>query len=296
LIAGSVAYDDEPAKGTRSDEDIPATRSAVTRRRWTPLPGTAVELESVKELAARRHVHALTGSDASVNRILSELRRTDWAHLATHGFFADPEVKSGVQNELASLRFGPGGERVGVTGRNPLLLSGLVLAGANRPVGRDRFGVPIGDGGVLTAESIAALPLANLRLAILSACETGLGESAGGEGVFGLQRAFHQAGARRVMASLWKVDDQATVALMIRFYQLHWRDGQPALAALRSAQLELYRHPKRIRELTADRGGLERIDISKMTTAQPRLWAAFVLSGTDRDELIGLARDLAPPR
>ena len=123
------------------------------------------------------------------------------------------------------------GQRSTVAGRNPLVLSGLVLAGANLPRPKDEFGVPQGDGGILTAEAIATLPLDHLELAVLSACETGLGDVAGGEGVFGLQRAFHIAGARNVVASLWKVDDQATAMLMQLFYRNLWH-GQQSVAPL----------------------------------------------------------------
>jgi CHAT domain-containing protein len=73
-------------------------------------------------------------------------------------------------------------------------------------------------------------------LAVLSVCETGLGDVAGGEGVFGLQRAFHLAGARNVVATLWKVDDTATAALMAVFYRELWEKGQPPIEALRRAQ------------------------------------------------------------
>ena len=72
-----------------------------------------------------------------------------------------------------------------------------------------------------------------MELAVLSACETGLGEAAAGEGVFGLQRAFHLAGCRNVIASLWKVDDEATAALMKLFYHHLWVQKQPPLEALR---------------------------------------------------------------
>ena len=76
---------------------------------------------------------------------------------------------------------------------------------------------------ILTAEAIAGLDLQRLELAVLSACETGLGEVAAGEGVFGLQRAFHQAGCRNVVASLWTMDDQATTVLMRLFYEELWQ-------------------------------------------------------------------------
>jgi CHAT domain-containing protein len=69
---------------------------------------------------------------------------------------------------------------------------------------------------------------------------------AGGEGVFGLQRAFHPAGAQNVVASLWKVDDIATLALMKLFYRQLWQEKQPPMVALRQAQLHIYRHPDEI--------------------------------------------------
>jgi CHAT domain-containing protein len=150
------------------------------------------------------------------------------------------------------------------------------------------------DGGILTAEAIAGLPLHKLELAVLSACETGLGEVAGAEGVFGLQRAFHLAGAKNVVASLWKVDDQATPALMALFYDKLWRQKKPAIEALREAQLTLYHHPERIAALAKERGPtfdkVVRLPITpaKETKPSPRgkaatkLWAGFVLSGLGR--------------
>ncbi len=100
-----------------------------------------------------------------------------------------------------------------------MLLSGLVLSGANAEPERDENDVPLDDDGILTAEEVVGLDLKNTELVVLSACETGLGDVAEGEGVFGLQRAFHQAGVRTVIASLWKVDDAATRSLMIAFYR-----------------------------------------------------------------------------
>jgi CHAT domain-containing protein len=113
----------------------------------------------------------------------------------------------------------------------------------------------------MTAEEVAAIDLKGCELAVLSACETGLGATAGGEGVLGLQRAFHAAGCRTVVASLWRVDDAATRALMARFYANLWERKQPALEALRNAQLSVLDDP--------DLGA----------RGNPHLWAAWVLSG-----------------
>ena len=181
-----------------------------------------------------------------------------------------------------------GRQRVGAVMRNPLTLTGLVLAGANGPA---KEGKPL---GVLTAEAIAGQRLDRLQLAVLSAYETGLGENKRGEGAFGLQRAFHQGGCRNVVASLWKVDDSATAALMALFYRKLWDgDGLPPAEALRQAQLMLLRHPESIGALAKGRGPdfekeYERIGPAAKPDARPvegqarlaaKLWAAFVLSG-----------------
>ena len=129
---------------------------------------------------------------------------------------------------------------------------------------------------------------------VLSACETGLGDVAGGEGVYGLQRAFHTAGAHNVVASLWNVSDKATAALMKLFYHKLWVDKKPPGQALREAQLALYHHPDRIKKWAQDRGpnflpktvprlvaGQHKLKDST-AKADTRLWAGFVISGAGR--------------
>jgi CHAT domain-containing protein len=256
---------------------------------WDNLPGTLTELNQVVARAGRRPVRQWSGAKASTARLLADLPEARWAHLATHGFFADQKFRSVLQldEKLYERRGFWDGPPPGA--RNPLVLSGLVLAGANLPA---KKGDPLdeGDGGILTAEVIAGLPLHRLELVVLSACETGLGRVAGGEGVFGLQRAFHLAGAKSVVASLWKVDDQATAALMVLFYDKLWREKKTALAALREAQLTLYHHPERIKDLAKERGPkldkIVRLPIERPkeptargAKAPPKLWAGFVLSG-----------------
>ena len=110
-------------------------------------------------------------------------------------------------------------------------MSGLALAGANNTPDADH------DDGILTAAEVESLDLRGVDLALLSACETGLGNVAGGEGLLGLQRAFQVAGARSVVASLWQVSDDATRALMERFYDNLWQKEMSRLESLREAQL-----------------------------------------------------------
>src|SRR5262249_37841604 len=140
---------------------------------------------------------ALRSSQAGPRQLLDALPKARVAHLATHGYFAAPDSQERAKlyrpDDFAML----GRVRVGAAARHPLTQTGLVLAGANLPPRDGEFG------GILTAEALAGLSLDGLELAVLSACQTGLGEAQAGEGVFGLQRAFHLAGARNVVASLW---------------------------------------------------------------------------------------------
>jgi tetratricopeptide (TPR) repeat protein len=217
LAAGAVQYDREPAPVQPAQTLLALDRGAERGSKklsWPYLYGSRAELEQVRVLAGKREVWPRQGTEASTAQLLRDLPEARWAHLATHGFFADPRFRSVLQvgeKDFARLMTTSGEvrDRIGAGARNPLVLSGVVLAGAN---------LDQPDSGILTAEAIAGLPLRKLELAVLSACETGLGETAGGEGVFGLQRAFHVAGTRTVIATLWKVDDQATAALMSLFF------------------------------------------------------------------------------
>jgi CHAT domain-containing protein len=111
---------------------------------------------------------------------------------------------------------------------------------------------------------------------VLSACETGLGEVVGGEGLLGLQRAFQVSGAHTVVAGLWQVEDECTRRLMERFYDNLWRKQMGKLAALREAQLWLLHNgAKQLGQLR----GLKRPDPQRSDSLPPYYWGAFVLSG-----------------
>jgi CHAT domain-containing protein len=264
LALGGVAYGlaPKPVDDEKTKLELLALRRAETQRgrgdRWTDLPGTREELESVVHLARPRGVVRLEGTAASTAGLLRALPQARWAHIATHGFFADPKVPS-VFRPDPQLLATSGSARAAPGARNPLILSGLVLAGANRP-SVDLDATTHDDLGILTAEAIAGMSLQELELVVLSACETGLGTVAGGEGVFGLQRAFHLAGARSVVASLWTVDDTATRKLMRLFYSNLWEHGTPAALALRQAQLAV-------------------LSEAVGSGDQPCYWAGWVLSG-----------------
>jgi CHAT domain-containing protein len=186
----------------------------------------------------------------------------------------------------------------------PLLRCGLALAGANRPPDPADPDAPV---GVLTGEAVAGLDLRGCDLAVLSACQTGLGDETYGDGVLGLQRSFYAAGARALAASLWSVNDAATAVLMDEFYANLWQKKLPTLEALRQAQLAVLKDPDRVRrkgqellaaarkagvpeeQLRGIKGKLatELPDGGRVGPGGPRRspeawWAAFVLSGDTR--------------
>ena len=156
-----------------------------------------------------------------------------------------------------------------VAGYHPDLLVGLALAGANQRA------EPGQDDGILTALAVEELDLGHVQLATLSACETGLGQTAGGEGVLGLQRAFQLAGAKSTVATLWKIPDKASQLLMTDFYANLWDQDKhlSKLESLRQAQLKMLREG-------ANRG-LEKADQPADANQRmpPFYWAAFELSG-----------------
>jgi CHAT domain-containing protein/tetratricopeptide (TPR) repeat protein len=202
-----------------------------------PLPGTRAEGERVARLLG---VRPWTGAEAVEGRLKGCC--SPWAlHLATHGFFLPAQQIDPRQFPRRNLALtfagaeslprplcGPGME-------NPMLHSGLALAGANTFL---KGGAPPEDAedGLLTAEDVAGLDLLNTELAVLSACDTGLGKIHSGEGVFGLRRAFVLAGVRTLVMSLWKVSDLATAFLMDRFYDNLLTRGLDRDLALSEAQ------------------------------------------------------------
>jgi CHAT domain-containing protein len=293
LAYGGIDYQGTPAgvakaRGPRELELVGGAALPVPagkRLHWAALPGTARELARVVALARETLKDppvVRSGRAASTELLLEDLPEARYAHIATHGFFADPRFRSYLQVDPRLYERGRPGERASAGARSPLVLSGLVLAGANR---RGEEAAP--DRGIVTAEGLIGLRLEGLELAVLSACETGLGESGGGEGVFGLQRAFHVAGCKNVIASLWQVDDEATAALMGLFYHNLWRKKMALPEALRQAQLTLYHHPERVPVLARARGPdfdrvARRPAAGGGARAPARLWAGFVLSGAGK--------------
>jgi CHAT domain-containing protein len=238
--------------------------------RFGPLPATAVETSEIirvwgtysipgsnvrHDAQSAETAESFTGAAASetmFKRIASGHRVL---HLATHGFFLGGDCESTFDSPAADGKSPASGT---VTRENPLLLSGLVLAGANR---REAAG-PDEDDGILTAEEIATLNLQGTEWAVLSACDTGTGEIRAGEGVFGLRRAFQLAGARTVIMSLWPVEDEATRQWMTALYRHRFGEGKTTAASVNDASRELLQQRRARGEST-----------------HPFYWAGFIAAG-----------------
>ncbi len=280
LIAANIDYDAAaPAPTAPPTRKFGRQLAAVRGADWkgfTPLAATRGELASIEKLYGdsfgSNGLTLLEGTEAREQRFCEEAVRHKYLHIATHGFFAPSALKSALHDSEEQARSAPLSSSTvsQFIGYPPGLLSGIALSGANRDPEPDR------EDGILTASEVENLDLRGVQLAVLSACETGLGEVAGGEGQLGLQRAFQVAGAQTVVASLWPVSDTATRTLMERFYENMLRKENPlgTLEALREAQLWMLREGQ-------DRG-LVRIDktaAGESKRSPPFYWAAFVLSG-----------------
>jgi CHAT domain-containing protein len=192
---------------------------------FAPLTGTSEEARSIKSLFPDASI--LAGREAN-KAALKRLQAPAILHIATHGFFfsESPQTPAGGKRAV----------QANVKVDNPLLRSGLALAGANLNNS--------GDDGVLTALEASGLNLWGTKVVTLSACETGLGDVKNGEGVYGLRRAFLLAGAQTLVMSLWPVSDRVTRETMTAYYT-GLKSGLTRGEALRQAQLALLRRKGR---------------------------------------------------
>jgi CHAT domain-containing protein/Tfp pilus assembly protein PilF len=241
------------------------TSTQLAKRGWGPLLGTRQEAAILVETFGAETVQQYFGAKA-IEEVIKQLKSPRILHLATHGFFLDSwenppwRHTTGGGQELPAGNPSSNPSPEMTVFANPLLRSGLVLAGANA-LGRKPLEANTDD-GIMTALEISGLNLWGTDLVVLSACETGVGETSQGEGVFGLRRAFQLAGARTVIMSLWSIPDGETVAIMVDFYR-RLKTGVGKAQALREAALTQLRHRR-------DLNG----------TAHPFFWGAFVAFGS----------------
>ena len=226
----------EPAGRAVARNRTGSVRRSVTGGReigslyFAPLSGSAAEARAIKSLFPDATL--LTGRRAT-KASLETASAPSILHIASHGFFLED---AGLSGSLVS--------------QNPLLRSGLALAGANLP------GPAQGD-GILTALEAAGLDLWGTHLVTLSACDTGVGEVRNGEGVYGLRRAFILAGAETLVMSLWPVSDAVARDTMVAYYA-RLRTGMGRGDALRQAKLSILKRP---------------------AMRHPYYWAGFIQSG-----------------
>ncbi|NEP60973.1 MAG: tetratricopeptide repeat protein [Symploca sp. SIO2G7] len=269
LIVANPDYSSSGKTGGRGDAETRIEGDAGTEKtrnrrsndftnfQFGPLPGTKQEALAIAPMLPEARL--LTESQATENAI-KQVQSPSILHIATHGFFLK-DIERVAAPDYAnpfSSRANIGVEYSSGTSsppkianlENPLLRSGLALAGINlRQSGTED--------GVLTALETAGLNLSGTKLVVLSACETGVGDIANGEGVYGLRRALVMAGAESQLFSLWKVDDTGTKDLMVKYYQ-RLLNNEGRSQALRQTQLEMLRN---------------------QNYQHPYYWAAFIPSG-----------------
>lgn len=258
VLYGGLRYD------VGKDELIAESRAGVyhptsTSRAFTAadsrygvqyLPGTLKEVEEIAQCftSRTRLITDINGTEESFKSLAGS--DIDIIHLATHGFFWSEEDahKRDYVTFLNPLN------RAAQTAEDKVLMrSGLFFSGANIGLKGEELPDDVED-GVLTALELSNMNLGNVDMVVMSACESGLGETSG-EGVFGLQRGFKLAGANTLLMSLWKVDDTATKMLMTDFYK-HYLSGKSKQESLHLAQKTLRKSSE---------------------YSDPQYWAAFIL-------------------
>ena len=208
------------------------------------LPGSAGEVQAINKIWRDQGlpVNSLTGSRATEGALKEQVAGKRVVHLATHGFFLGKDCRT-----TGELR------------ENPLLRSGLALAGANH---RATAG-PNDEDGILTAEEVASLDLDGVDWVVLSGCDTGLGDIQEGEGVLGLRRAFQVAGARTLISSLWSVGDEDARDWMVALYRSRFVRGTSTAQAVRVASTASLRSRR-----------------AAGKTTHPFYWAGFIAVGS----------------
>ncbi|WP_162180008.1 CHAT domain-containing tetratricopeptide repeat protein [Bryobacter aggregatus] len=242
---GNASFAQQPIQLSQAKTAFRGLRPACedfATRLFEPLPGSAAEVRSIAQIWRQRGWKAdvFTGSGATESALKAGSAQARVVHVATHGYFLESCAGSNVAME------------------NPLLRSGLALAGANhRQMAKEGQ-----DDGILTAEEASTLDLSAAEWVVLSGCDTGVGELRAGEGILGLRRAFQQAGARTIITSLWPVDDEETRRWMTLLYRQRFQNQESTVDSLRTTNRLMIRSLR-----------------SAGKSTHPYHWAAFVAIG-----------------
>ena len=249
VLYGGLDYDAMPDKesavteggdGTRSFRYVPRAYvdSLDLRGTLSYLPSTKEEAERIASDMKKCNMPCMSytgkeGTEESFKQLDGTRLRV--LHIATHGFYFTEEEADEKHFARPILQE----DETSYQEDKPMTRSGLLLSGCRPALNHET--IPDGaEDGILTAQEISELDLRGLDLVVLSACQTGLGDIVSGEGVFGLQRGFKSAGAKTIVMSLWKVDDNATLDLMVSFYG-HYLKGKSKEEAFCLAREELRR-------------------------------------------------------
>ncbi|MEO8470811.1 MAG: CHAT domain-containing tetratricopeptide repeat protein [Chryseolinea sp.] len=203
--------------------------TASTGHSISSLPGTEKEVNQLEFMLKQKGwvTSEYLEKSASEEKV-KEMNSPKIFHIATHGFYrpsTQVTLQEGLESSEATLN------------QNPLMRTGLLLRGAGDLMDKTDYNYNM-ENGILTAYEAMSLNLDKTDLVVLSACETGLGDLEAGEGVYGLQRAFLVAGAKVLIMSMFKVDDDATQKLMLKFYQ-KWLNSDNLRQSFVDAKKEL---------------------------------------------------------
>jgi CHAT domain-containing protein/tetratricopeptide (TPR) repeat protein len=263
LAFGGPAYGDR-AQPAGAPAGLRGGCAALGGVHFEDLPGSRIEAAQIAKIWSSStndpgSARVLSGRAATETTLKQSAAGHRVVHLATHGYF----LQSPCDTRTAGRR-GVGGlashaAPQGFTD-NPLLLTGLAFAGAN--LGASTRTATRGDDGILTGEEVAGLNLQGTEWAVLSACDTGIGQIKAGEGVIGLRRAFQVAGVRTIIMSLWSVEDQSTQLWMRYLYDARFNLQLSTAAAMRAASARVLRERR-----------------ARQQSTHPFFWAAFVAAG-----------------
>ena len=262
LAVGGPAFDErvQPAATASARRSGCATLGYV---HFEDLPGSKNEAADIAKIwpsigSPQDDVKLLSGRSATETAVKQAAVGRRVVHLATHGYFLQSRCDTTPLNTRGVGAITSASVPSSALSENPLLLTGLALAGANL-----RTSARVGqDDGILTAEEVAGLNLQGTEWAVLSACDTGAGQIKAGEGVFGLRRAFQIAGARTIIMSLWSVEDLSTRTWMRNLYDARFNKRLSTADSVREASMRVLRDRRALHQST-----------------HPFYWAAFVAAG-----------------
>ena len=276
-VFGGIKYDITPNSRLYGDESTSHLLSMfvdmqymsidslhIERSGWAYMPGTKMEAESIANVLGKMKVRTtlLEGEDGTEESFKAlDGAKKKLIHIATHGFYYTERQARRQDN----MHFMLTDESRAPQEDKMLSRSGLLFAGAANSLEGEEIPEDVED-GIVTAKDISRMDLRGCDLAVLSACQSGLGDITG-DGVFGLQRGFKKAGVQTIVMSLWEVDDDATLLFMETFYK--------GLSAGKSKRQSFSNAVNTVRNFKGKRiikGKSERVDYSS-----PKYWAAFII-------------------